>query len=327
MKHILPLLTALLLLASAAHAQTDPEFFKQRNLGDGCFARKDYACAERYYKVALIIKANDDYCKNQLKAIPQLRKAIADQRKKEETAKREETRQRQEHVARQKRADQQSQAQLEAEQIARKLADNPKPAVATAPTPTTAVTAVPNPPMLKPERTADASTAQAPLTQEVPNRPAPTDTPRPLLKSAEITQLNADMTRYRSRKNTFLGIAIASLAAGGATYLIASGKYSSYTTEVTSRNSTYTQQYASLYSGQAAPATDLLTPLSKGEFMGSSLAVAGGAAVGGVVFWLVSNRAGRNYRAARNRLSKLTQVSPLYDPAQRWAGLSLSMKF
>ncbi|GAB3707310.1 hypothetical protein GCM10027592_41340 [Spirosoma flavus] len=145
--------------------------------------------------------------------------------------------------------------------------------------------------------------------------------------TGDINQLKADMMRYQRKKNVFLGVAAAALIAGGATYLIANGKYNSYTSEVIQRNATYTNQYATIYPGQAPPSGDLLTPLSKGSYMGSSLAIAGGAVVGSAIMWVVSNSAGRRYRSIRQQVGSLSAIKPMYDPAQQWGGLSLALTF
>jgi hypothetical protein len=406
MKHPFAFLTALLLLAGFAHAQTkiDPDFVRFKNLADGCFNRQDYACAETNYRAALIIKSNDTYCKGQLNTIAQRKKAaVADQKQQADTKRREDAQRREQAAekARLAKANQQAQAELEAErqrlaaeradlerqkkqteqerqqrnktetdkpteaetvkqaeterqrlakieadkqaeterqrlakietdkqaeterQRLAKIETDKKAALereqATRPAPTLAVnpasstTQRPNPP---------APTITATTRPPLPANTAPTAVP-----STQLPQLRAEMARYRSQKNVFLGIAVAALAGGGITYVIANGKYSTYATEVASRNSTYVAQYAANYPGQTTPASDLLTPLSKGSYMGSSVAVAGAAIAGGAIFWLVSNGAARKYRATRNRLGSLADVTPLYNPAQQWAGVSVSMKF
>ena len=56
-------------MCNTINAQTDPDFLQFKKQADDCFTKKDYPCAEKWYKAALVIKENDEYCKEKLSEI------------------------------------------------------------------------------------------------------------------------------------------------------------------------------------------------------------------------------------------------------------------
>ncbi len=59
-------------VTTIAYAQIDPDFYTYKNRADDCFAKKDYPCADKWYRASLAVKANDDYCKQRLAKTRQL---------------------------------------------------------------------------------------------------------------------------------------------------------------------------------------------------------------------------------------------------------------
>ena len=59
-------------VTTRAYAQIDPDFYTYKNRADNCFAKKDYPCADKWYRASLAVKANDDYCKQRLAKTRQL---------------------------------------------------------------------------------------------------------------------------------------------------------------------------------------------------------------------------------------------------------------
>ena len=67
MKNILLLLLCVgMALATQAQVDIDPDFFSYKDKADACFKKRDYPCAEKWYRAALVIKKNDTYCNQQL---------------------------------------------------------------------------------------------------------------------------------------------------------------------------------------------------------------------------------------------------------------------
>ncbi len=115
MKH-LAVLIVVLSCYTATQAQTDPNFFKYKSQADDCFAKKDYPCADKWYRAALVVKANDDDCKDKL--------AKTRQAKKEQEAEVEKQRQEQNKKQQHTKIDQDQKEQLaNAEKEKQRLAD------------------------------------------------------------------------------------------------------------------------------------------------------------------------------------------------------------
>jgi formylglycine-generating enzyme required for sulfatase activity len=73
-------LTALILLlwaicqTTVSAQEIDPNFYTYKNRADDCFTKKDYPCADKWYRASLAVKADDDYCKQRLAKTRQLAK-------------------------------------------------------------------------------------------------------------------------------------------------------------------------------------------------------------------------------------------------------------
>ena len=65
-KHLTTLILLFWAMASPLFAQIDPDFFTYKNKADACLKKRDYPCAEKWYRAALVIKKNDTYCNQQL---------------------------------------------------------------------------------------------------------------------------------------------------------------------------------------------------------------------------------------------------------------------
>lgn len=71
---------------SIAFTQLDPDYLNQRKLGDDCFAKKDYNCAEKHYTVAKIIKTDDAYCLERIEVCKEAKRKQAVVEKPKKTA-------------------------------------------------------------------------------------------------------------------------------------------------------------------------------------------------------------------------------------------------
>ncbi len=129
-KFLLFLLTVV--LATAAQAQTDPDFFKFKKQADDCFIKRDYPCAEKWYKAALIVKADDGYCKGQLKEVAQQKKKATVEReriKKEQVAQAgqaDRERIKKEREAEKERLEKAAAAQIEKDRVTNEMAAEAK---------------------------------------------------------------------------------------------------------------------------------------------------------------------------------------------------------